>query len=535
MLQSTMMDYPLTLRMIFERGVNLYPDQEIVTGGANASHRYTFADFGKRVRQLASGLQAMGVRPGDRIATFAWNTYRHHELYYAVPLIGAVLHTVNIRLFKDQITHIVNHAEDRMIFADRSLLPLLRELRPTFRSVERVVYMEDGCDVPLEDEVDYESILAGGSRHFAFPDLDERQAAMMCYTSGTTGHPKGVLYSHRALVLHSFGAGMACSLGITDRDTTFAIVPMFHVNAWGTPFANLFVGAKQVHAGVAPKPETLLGLLRDEKVTVSYGVPTIFMGLLPVLQSGKVPLPHLKRVVIGGSAVPRSLMEAYDKLGITIVHAWGMTETTPLGSVCVVKGQLRDRSAEEQLGYRLTQGLPSPGVEAKAIDADGVEVPHDGKTMGELVVRGPWVTGSYYNDERTKLSFTEDGWFRTGDIVTIDDQGYIQIADRTKDVIKSGGEWISSVELENELMAHPAVAEAAVIAMPDPKWDERPLACVVARQPVTEDELTEHLRPRVAKWWLPDRYVFVDEIPKTSVGKFDKKVLRQKYTSEVAV
>jgi fatty-acyl-CoA synthase len=328
---------------------------------------------------------------------------------------------------------------------------------------------------------------------------------------------------------------MACSLGATDRDTSFAIVPMFHVNAWGTPFTNFFVGAKQVHAGVAPKPETLLGLLRDEKVTAAYGVPTIFMGLLPVLQSGKVELPYLKRLVIGGSAVPRHLMEAYDRLGITVIHAWGMTETTPLGSVCLVKGKLLDRSPDEQLEYRLKQGLPGAGVEAKAIDANGEEVPHDGTSMGELVVRGPWVTGSYYNDPRTAESFTPDGWFRTGDIVTIDPEGYIQIADRAKDVIKSGGEWISSVELENELMAHSAVAEAAVIAMPDPKWGERPLACVVAKHPVAEEELTEHLRPRVAKWWLPDRYVFVEEIPKTSVGKFDKKVLRQKYASEVAV
>ncbi|HZR01098.1 MAG TPA: long-chain fatty acid--CoA ligase [Chloroflexota bacterium] len=533
MLRSTMMDYPLTLEMILNRGVSLYPNQEIVTGGATGSHRYTFAEFGARVRRMAGALLAMGIRPGDRVATFAWNTYRHHELYYAVPLTGAVLHTLNIRLFKDQITHIVNHAEDRWIVADRSLLPQLRELLPTFRTVEKVVYLDDGCDVPIEDELDYEAILASGPPDFQFPRLDEEQAAMMCYTSGTTGNPKGVLYSHRALVLHSFGSALACSLGITDRETTFAIVPMFHVNAWGTPFTNFFVGAKQVHAGVAPKPETILGLLRDEKVTVSYGVPTIFLGLLPVLQSGKCELPHLRRLVVGGSAVPRSMMEAYDRLGITIVHAWGMTETTPLGAVSLVKGSLLGRSPEEQLEIRLKQGMPGAGVEAKAIDANGDEVPRDGETMGELVVRGPWVTGSYYNDPRTMESFTPDGWFRTGDIVTVDPEGYIQIMDRAKDLIKSGGEWISSVELENELMACPKVAEAAVIAVPDPKWGERPLACVVAREPVTGEELTEHLRPRVTRWWLPDKYVFVDEIPKTSVGKFDKKVLRQKYASEV--
>jgi len=534
-MRSTMMEYPLTLHHVFERGTTLFPEQEIVTGGAGGTHRYTYRDFGARVRRLAAGLSRMGVRPGDRIATFAWNTYRHHELYFAVPMIGAVLHTVNIRLFHDQISHIVDHAGDRMIFADRSLLPLLRDLRPTFSSVERFVSMEDGSGADAGDALDYEAILADDDG-FAFPTVGEDEAATMCYTSGTTGHPKGVLYSHRALVLHSFGAAMADSLALSRLDTCLAIVPMFHVNAWGMPFTNTFVGAKQVHAGVAPKPETLLSLLEQEGVTIAAGVPTIFLGLQPAIASRKYDLSRLKRIVIGGSAVPPSLMEAYDRLGITIVHAWGMTETTPLGLVGGLKSHLLERGPAEQLAYRLRQGLPVPGIELKAVDADGREVPRDGRTMGELVARGPWVTAAYYDDPRTADSFTPDGWFRTGDVVTIDGEGYVQIADRTKDLIKSGGEWISSVELENALMAHPKVLEAAVVAMPDQKWGERPLACVVprpeAKDEIDDQELSEHLRARVAKWWLPDRYVYLDELPKTSVGKFDKKVLRQRFAAE---
>ena len=535
-MRSTIMDFPLTLQLIFDRATTLFPKQEIVTGGASGPHRYTYRDFGQRVRRLAAGLHAIGVRPGDRIATFAWNTYRHHELYFAVPMLGAVLHTVNIRLFHDQIRHIVNHAADRMIFADRSLLPLLRDLRPSFRSVERFFSMEDGSGADAGDALDYEALLADDDG-FAFPRVDENEAAMMCYTSGTTGNPKGVLYSHRALALHSFAEAMVDTLALSQRDTCLAIVPMFHANAWGLPFTNTFVGAKQVHAGVAPKPETLLSLLEQEGVTVAAGVPTIFIGLQGAIASGKYDLSRLKRIVIGGSAVPPSLMEAYDRLGITIVHAWGMTETTPLGVVGTLKKELLERSPAEQLAWRLKQGLPVPGIELKAVDAEWREVPRDGRTMGELVARGPWVTGSYHDDPRTAESFTPDGWFRTGDVATIDPEGYVQIADRTKDLIKSGGEWISSVELENALMAHPKVLEAAVVAMPDQKWGERPLACVVARPEakgaLADRELEEHLRTRVAKWWLPDRYVYLDELPKTSVGKFDKKVLRQRFAAEV--
>ncbi len=537
-MRGTMMDFPLTLQHLFQRATTLFPDQEIVTGSAQGARRYTYRDFGQRVRKLASALERVGVRPGDRVATFAWNHDRHLELYFAVPMAGAVLHTVNIRLFHEQIAYVVNHAADRLLFVDRSLLPLIQKLRPGLSTLERVVVMDDGSDVDTGGSPDYEALLETGAEGFQFPRLDEDEAAMLCYTSGTTGNPRGVAYSHRALVLHSFGACMAGTLGVSERDSVMAIVPMFHANAWGLPYACALVGAKQVFPGVAPDPQRLLSLLQAEGVTFVAGVPTIFIGLQPAIASGRFDLSKLQRIVIGGSAAPRSLIEAYDRMGLTIVHAWGMTETTPLGSVSVLKRSLERLPYEEQLEYRAKQGLPAAGVEARVIAFDGQEAPWDGKTLGELVVRGPWVAGSYYNDPQSAERFTPDGWFRTGDVVAIDPEGYIQIADRTKDLIKSGGEWISSVELEGALMAHPKVLEAAVIAMPDPHWGERPLACVVprpeAKGSLGEEELREHLAARVAKWWLPDRYLFLDELPKTSVGKFDKKVLRQRH-AEAAV
>jgi fatty-acyl-CoA synthase len=536
-MRGTMMDFPLTLRHIFERGVALYPDQEIVTGGAHGVHRYTYREFGARVRRLAGVLTGMGVKPGDRVATCAWNTYRHLELYFAVPLIGGVLHTVNFRLFHEQIAYILNHGGARLLFADRSLLPLIQALRPSLTAVERVVLLDDGSEGDPGESLDYEAGLAGGAEAVAFPPLDEDDAAMMCYTSGTTGDPKGVAYSHRALVLHSFGECMADTLAVSQRETIMALVPMFHANAWGLPYASTWVGAKQVFPGVAPQPQNLLALIKQEGVTFAAGVPSIFIGLEPALTSGKVALDQLKTVVIGGSAAPRGLIEAYDKLGITILHAWGMTELTPLGTVSRLKAHLEGGDAGERLTYRAKQGLPAPGVELKAIDAEGNETPWDGATLGELVARGPWVAAAYYNDPRSAASFTEDGWFRTGDIVTVDAEGYIEIADRTKDLIKSGGEWISSVALEGALMTHPKVLEAAVIAIPDERWVERPLACVVlrpeAKGSATEAELTEYLAARFAKWWLPDRYAFLDELPKTSVGKLYKHMLRQRYAAGV--
>ena len=530
-MRGTMMDFPLTLQLIFERGTRLFPDREIVTGGATGAHRYTYGEFGQRVHRLANALRELGLQPGDRVGTFGWNHYRHLELYFAVPMLGAVLHTLNIRLFHDQLTYIVNHAADRFVFVDRSLLPTFRAFQPGLASVERVIVMDDGGDADPGDDLDYEALLEGAAAHCEFPRLDENEAAMMCYTSGTTGNPKGVAYSHRAMTLHALGECSVDSLAVSERDTVMPIVPMFHASAWGLPYTSTFVGAKQVFPGNSLLPDHVLSLMQAEQVTLAAGVPTIWIASLPPLQAGKYDISSVNRIVVGGSAAPRGLIDAYDKLGLNILHAWGMTELTPLGTVSRLPRELTNADPAAQLASRGRQGVSVPGLELKVIDSEGKEVAWDGKTMGELVVRGPWVTAAYYNDESGAAQFTDDGWFRTGDVVTIEANGYIEIADRTKDLIKSGGEWISSVALENALMAHPKVQEAAVVAIPDSRWDERPLACVVprpdARDGLTEAELSEHLATHFAKWWLPEKYLFLDELPKTSVGKFDKKAMRQ--------
>jgi fatty-acyl-CoA synthase len=530
---GTMMDFPLTLQHIFERGTRLFPDREIVTGGLGPQHRYTYADLGQRVHRMASALKGLGLQPGDRVGTFGWNHYRHLELYFAVPMQGAVLHTLNIRLFHDQLTYIVNHASDRFIVVDRSLLPVIRQLQSTFTSVEKLIVVDDGGDNDPGDAIDYEDLLSTGAEHFDFPRLDENAAAMMCYTSGTTGNPKGVAYSHRAVTLHSFGASLVDSLGVSERDTVMAIVPMFHANAWGLPYASTMVGAKQVFPGNAMQPDRVLQLMQDERVTLGAGVPTIWIAALPLLQSGKYDISSVSRIACGGSAAPRSLIEAYQQLGINILHAWGMTEMTPLGTVSRLRAELTAADPATQLDFKARQGMPVPGVEARVLDDRGNDAPWDGKTMGELVVRGPWVAASYYNDERSPASFTSDGWFRTGDVAMIHPNGYVEIADRTKDLIKSGGEWISSVALENALMAYPKVQEAAVIAIADDRWAERPMACIVPRPEhrgaIAESELTDYLAQRFARWQLPERYLFLDELPKTSVGKFDKKAMRQQF------
>src|SRR5229473_2023923 len=532
-MRGTTMDFPLTLQHIFERGTRLFPDREIVTGGTTGAHRYTYREFGQRVHRLASALQDIGLKPGERVATFGWNHYRHLEMYFAVPMLGSVLHTLNIRLFHDQLTYIVNHAADRFIVVDRSLLPVIRQLQASFTTVEQIVVIDDGGDNDPGDALDYEQLLNSGAEHVDFPRLDENEAAMMCYTSGTTGNPKGVAYSHRALTLHSFGACQVDSLGVSERDTVMAIVPMFHANAWGLPYASTLVGAKQVFPGNSMAPDRVLQLMQDERVTLGAGVPTIWIGALPLLQSGKYDVSSVTRIACGGSAAPRGLIEAYGKLGLNILHAWGMTELTPIGTVSNLHAELASADASTQLDYKARQGMAVPGVELRVLDDAGKEAPWDGQTMGELVARGLWVTAAYYNDDRSGGSFTADGWFRTGDVAMIHPNGYIEIADRTKDLIKSGGEWISSVALENALMAHPKVQEAAVIAVPDERWGERPMACVVGRPDfrgaISEQELHEHLGQQFATWWLPDRYLFLDELPKTSVGKFDKKAMRQQH------
>jgi fatty-acyl-CoA synthase len=534
-----MMDFPLTLQLVFERGTRLFPDREIVTGGITGQHRYTYREFGQRVNRLANALKSLGLNPGDRVGTFAWNHYRHFELYFAVPMQGAILHTLNIRLFHDQLSYIVNHAADRFIVVDRTLLPVIRQLQPTFESVEKIIVIDDGGENDPGDAPDYEQLLSSAAEHFDFPRLDENEAAMMCYTSGTTANPKGVAYSHRALVLHSFGELAADSMAISEADTVLPIVPMFHANAWGLPYSATWVGAKQVFPGNSLAPDRVLQLVQDERVTLAAGVPTIWIGALPIIQSGKYDVSSLTRIPCGGSAAPRGLIEAYKKLGLNILHAWGMTELTPLGTVSRLPSDLQSADPSTQLDSLARQGPPAPGVELRVIDPQGSEVAWDGQTMGELVARGPWVTASYYNDERSTGSFTDDGWFRTGDIAVMHPNGYMEIADRTKDVIKSGGEWISSVALENSLMAYPKVQEAAVIAIPDERWSERPMACVVARPEfrgaISEAELVDYLAQNFAKWWVPEHYLFLDELPKTSVGKFDKKAMRAQHIPASAV
>jgi fatty-acyl-CoA synthase len=537
-MRGTMTDFPLTLELIFDRGTRLFADREIVTSGLTGQNRYTYRDLGKRVPRLASALRDLGLKPGDRVGTFGWNHHRHLELYFAVPMQGAVLHTLNIRLFHDQLTYIVNHAEDRFMVVDRSLLPVVRQLQAGFKSVERLIVIDDGGDNNVGDAIDYEQLLTSGADRFDFPRLDENEAAMMCYTSGTTANPKGVAYSHRTLALHTLGQLAVDSLAVSERDTVLAVVPMFHANAWGLPYSSTFVGAKQIFPGNSLAPDRVLQLIQDERVTLAAGVPTIWIGALPLIQSGKYDVSSLNRIVCGGSAAPRSLIEAYEKLGLHILHAWGMTEMSPLGTVSRVPAELVSADPAVQLDYRARQGQPAPGVELRVLDAEGNDVPWDGQTMGELVTRGLWVTAAYYRDDRSAGSFTPDGWFRTGDVATMQPNGCIEIADRTKDLIKSGGEWISSVALENALMAHPKVQEAAVIAVPDERWSERPMACVVARPDfkgaISESELTDYLAQQFAKWWIPERYVFLDELPKTSVGKFDKKVMRQQHASSSA-
>lgn len=532
-MQGLMMDYPLTLKPIFERAPKLFGKQEIVTKVGPNLERYTYADWAVRVRRLANALEKLGVKRGDRVATFAWNNARHLELYFAVPCMGAVLHPLNLRLPGDQLAYIVNHAEDKVIFVDATLLPAVEKLAPHFKTVKHFVVMGDAGETTLPNAHRYEDLLRDASPEYHFPNLDENEAAGMCYTSGTTGNPKGVVYSHRSLVLHSFGLAMTSSFGIAESDSILPYVPMFHVMAWGLPFASIMVGAKLVFPGPHLTPRDLAELIQAERVTLTAGVPTIWLGLLNLLDNERYDLSCLHTMVVGGSAAPQFLIERMEKNhGIRIIHAWGMTEMSPLGTVSRLKKAQKELPEAEQFALRAKQGLPVPGVEVRAVDPMGVEVPWDGKTFGELQVRGPWIARSYYNDERTADSF-RDGWFRTGDVVTIDEEGYVQIVDRTKDLVKSGGEWISSVDLENAIMSHPKVLEAAVIAVPHPKWQERPLACVVPRpefkDTLTKHEVLDHLRAHFPSWMMPDDIVFIDAVPKTSVGKFDKKVLRVQY------
>ncbi len=526
-------DFPLTLNHIRRRLAAGNHGAEVVTlapDGASVA-RASHAEVSARVDRLARALRTLGVEQGERVATFAWNNQRHFELYFAVPCLGAVLHTLNIRLFEEQITYIVNHAEDRIIFVDDSLVPMLEKLAPSFEKVEHYVIMGDaptpGDVGGLPNAVRYEDLLEqAGEGPFDYPELDERQAAALCYTSGTTGNPKGVLYSHRSISLHSTVTLAKDGTGISRADRILAVVPMFHVNAWGLPYGAALAGADLILPDRHLQPEPLAALIASERPTLMGCVPTIFQGLLSYADAHpEIDLSSLSNAACGGSAVPRQLMKDFEERhNVRIFQAWGMTETSPVATYS------RPREREHDDAYwdeRAMQGRPLPWVELRLADDDGNEVPWDGSSTGEIEVRGPWVASRYFADSSEDEKFA-NGWLRTGDIASVDERGNVQITDRSKDVIKSGGEWISSVELENELMAHPDVLEAAVIAKPDERWAERPLCCVVLRDSsaVGAPELVEHLRGRVAKWWLPDEFAFVAEIPKTSVGKFDKKVLR---------
>jgi fatty-acyl-CoA synthase len=532
-MHGRMMHFPLTLTHLLERARTFFPDTEVVSRGADGHlHRHTWRAVYERTAKLAHALARLGIRPGDRVATFAWNHHRHLEAYFAAPMMGAVVHTLNLRLHPTEIGYIARHAEDAVVLVDRSLLPLFEQFAPSVPSIRHVVVMPDSGPTP-EGKTDYEALIAPEATEYPWPKLDENVAAQICYTSGTTGNPKGVVYSHRSSVLHALAACMSDSLGVSMNDTILPVVPMFHANAWGLPHACAVVGAKIVFPGPKLDPESLLDLMAAEKVTCAGGVPTIWLGILALLDANpkKWDLSSLRQMVVGGSAAPASMMEGFEKRhGLVVTHAWGMTETNPLGSVARVKRSLAGKTYEERLAVRATQGFAVPFVETRHCDDAGKALPWDGETMGELEVRGPWVAASYMGDEG-KDRWTHDGWFKTGDVVTIDRDGYLRITDRSKDVIKSGGEWISSVALENALMAHPAVLEAAVFAGRHPKWDERPIAAVVFKKGMTatEADLQAHLAGKFAKYWLPDAYVFLEQIPRTSTGKFLKTKLRESY------
>jgi fatty-acyl-CoA synthase len=535
-MQGLMSAYPLTLVHPFLRAERMFPDKGIVTATHEGLQRTTYGDWAARTRKLGGVLDDLGLADDARVGTFGWNTARHLELYFAAPCTGRVLHTLNVRLFPEQLAFVIEHAQDEVIFCDRSLLKLLWPLlEDGLDCVKHVVVMDDGDgDIPDDPRIaDYEELLAAASP-VEFAVSDEDRAAAMCYTSGTTGNPKGVVYSHRSSTLHAMSTMLVDTMGIREADVILPVVPMFHANSWGIAHSAVLAGSTLVLPGPDLSPPAIAGLLEGEKVTLAAGVPTIWMGVYDELDGRD--LSALRAIVCGGSAVPRALSERYrEKLGLPLLQAWGMTETSPLGSVCQVRSTLRDGSEEELAEVRARQGLASPLVEVRIADPEsGEELPWDGEARGELQCVGPWIASGYHGGEGAQ-QFTEDGWLRTGDVAVMTPDGYIKLVDRTKDLVKSGGEWISSVELENEIMAHPKVREAAVIGIVDEKWGERPLACVVPEdgEELTPEDIRGFLDGRVAKWWIPESIEFIDEVPKTSVGKFSKKTLRERF-AEVA-
>ena len=519
-----MQDWPLTITALFRHGARVYADSSVATFEDDGVRRASFAQVAERVERLAAALQRLGIEPGDRVATFCWNTQEHLEAYLAVPSMGAVLHALNLRLFPEQLAFVINHAGDKVIIVDDSLAPLLAKVKDQLKTVEHLIIVGDGEAAELGDGcLRYEELLAAEQPGFVWPEIDERSAAAMCYTTGTTGDPKGVVYSHRSEYLHALTECSSSALGISERDRILPIAPMFHANAWGLPYSGWLAGADFLMPGRFLQAEPLCRMIKAERPTFAGAVPTIWGEILRYADANEVDLRSLRMVMCGGASVPRALVEKLEERhGVRITQAWGMTETSPMASIACPP---KSCQPHEEIDWRLKSGRIVPGVELRIVD-DGKVLDWDGQTVGEIQVRGPWITARYHGADYPDRF--DEGWLRTGDVGTVDARGYIQITDRTKDVIKSGGEWISSVELENEIMAHPHVIEAAVIGVPDERWDERPLACVVLNEnsATTPDELCAFLESRVARWWVPERWTFIPEIPKTSVGKFDKKVLR---------
>ena len=531
-LMGQMMSAPLLISSIIRHAARYYGSTEIVSRRTEGDlHRYTYRDCELRARKVAQALEALGVEQGDRVGTLAWNGYRHLEIYYGVSGMGAVCHTINPRLFPEQIAYIVNHAEDRFIFFDATFLPLVEGVAPHCPNVKGWIMMTDRAHMPAESKVDllcYEDLIDAHDGAYEWPELDENQASSLCYTSGTTGNPKGALYSHRSTVLHSYASALPDALGCSAKDVILPVVPMFHVNAWGLPYSVPLVGAKLVFPGAKLDGASLYELFEQEGVTFSAGVPTVWLGLLQYVQANKLKFSTFRRTVIGGSAAPPAMIRTLESFDVEVIHAWGMTEMSPLGTSCKLLARHKDLSEDARHKILEKQGRVIYGVDMKIVDGEGQELPWDGKAFGDLLVRGPWVIDHYYRNDNNPLV---DGWFPTGDVATIDEEGYMQITDRSKDVIKSGGEWISSIDVENVAAAHPAVHMAACISAYHPKWDERPLLVVVKRpgMDVTREELLGFFEGKVAKWWIPDDVAFVTEIPLTATGKMQKLRLREQF------
>ncbi|OON63087.1 long-chain fatty acid--CoA ligase [Massilia sp. KIM] len=534
-LAGQMMDQPLLISSIIAFAARHYGDSEIVSRRVEGDiHRYTYRDCERRARKLADALEHLGIRMGDRVATLAWNGYRHMELYYGVSGSGAVLHTINPRLHPEQIAYIVNHAEDQILFFDLTFLPAIEIMARSCKTVKRYVALCGREHMPRETSIPallcYEELVEGGSEDYAWPEFDERSAASLCYTSGTTGNPKGALYSHRSTVLHAYASAMPNALNVSAADVVLPVVPMFHVNAWGLPYSVPLSGAKMVYPGAALDGKSLYELFEQEGVSFSAGVPTVWLGLINYVLENDLRFSTFRRTVIGGSSCPPAMMDTLiDRLRVQVVHAWGMTEMSPLGTACTLMGKHLQQPPEAQRAVLRKQGHAIYGVDMKIVDDDGAELPWDGATSGHLLVKGPWVVSGYFRGEGGEV--LQDGWFPTGDVATIDPDGYLAITDRSKDVIKSGGEWIGSIDLENVAMAHPAVLQAACIAVPHPKWAERPLLVVVRRpgMELRREDLLAFFEGKVAKWWIPDDVVFADSLPVGGTGKIQKNKLREAY------